>query len=192
MYGSFYTSDWIDDIFPASANITDFLFFKLLKVFLVCTASSTHCLEMLKTIPLLFEGNIFAAWLFKRNPASDLMLILSAQVFPGGSASFVLIGELRPRRPSRDLTVRSRLVPPNPLQSSLQTTRARRPVRHFSPSCISHPIEGTQDPSHSRHSASGKRGTPKKEKKELEIWLQPRLVNTASDLWVWPYEAIWN
>lgn len=82
-------------------------------------------------------------------------------MFPEELASFVLTGELRLRRPSRVWTVRSRLVPPNPLQSSLQTTRAKRPARHCCPSSISHPIEGTQDPSHSRHNASGKRGTQK-------------------------------
>lgn len=103
-----------------------------------------------------------------------------SQAFPEGLASFVLIGELRRRRPSRVWTARSRLVPPNPLQSSLRTTRARRPARLCCPSCISHPIEGTQDPSHSRHNASGKRGTPKnwKFKKKLKT-----KVNTASDVW---------
>lgn len=90
------------------------------------------------------------------------VLMCSPQAFPEGLASFVLIGELRPRRPSKVWTARSRLVPPNPLQWSLQTTRARRPARRCSPSCISHPIEGTQDPSHSRHNASGKGAHQKK------------------------------
>ena len=99
------------------------------------------------------------------------VLMCSPQAFPEGLASFVLIGELRPRRPSKVWTARSRLVPPNPLQWSSQTTRARRPARRCSPGCISHPIEGTQDPSHSRHSASGKGAHQKKKS------------HAASDVW---------
>lgn len=111
----------------------------------------------------------------------------SPQAFPEGLASFALTGELRLRRPSRVLTVRSRLVPPNPLQSSLRTTQARRPARHCCPSCISHPIEGTQDPSHSRHNASGNRGTPKKKRKKNLTRAKLTLPVILSLLTLWGY-----
>lgn len=108
----------------------------------------------------------FPAWRETRH-ITDATLTRSPQASPEGSASSVSIGGLRPRRPSRAWTARSRLAPPNPSRSSLPTTRARRRARPCCPSCISRPIEGTQDPSHSRHSASGKRGTPQKKGNKL-------------------------
>lgn len=95
------------------------------------------------------------------------------QAFPEGWASSASTGGWRPRRPSRASTARSHPAPPSPSPSNLPTTRARRPARPCCRSCTSRPIEGTQDPSHSRHSASGKRGTP------LELKATD---NTARDL----------
>lgn len=129
---------------------------------------------------------------------TDATLTWLPQASPEGSASFVLIGGSRLKKPSRVWTARSRLAPPNPLQSSLQTTRARRPARLCFPSCISRPIEGTQDPSHSRHNASGNRGTPKKKKKRIlqvmsETFLlkrKQRLKSHSSITKIWTYSVV--
>lgn len=127
-----------------------------------CFCTLNYCLIYVSEVDPVDQEWVFVQLSAETQHMTNLLFMDSPQAFPEGLASFVLTGALRLRRPSRVWTVRSRLVPQNQLQSSLRTTRARRPARHCCPSCISHPIEGTQGPSHSRHNASGKRGTPKK------------------------------